>query len=159
MRASPLLVAGVAAVLLLVVLGVDATVNRTYRLEVEDGTGWRTLGTSGEGHRFPEPPAMPTVDANGSVRFRLRADNGWPFAHEQEWVASANGFELARGRLVVPAGGSASAEFEMDPRVVEPPMPPDQPRRVDDERVFVTIEVRLGSEHLYGSLQYWRTTE
>lgn len=148
MRVSPLLVAGIAAALLLVVLGVDATLDRSYRLDVREGQGWRTLAASGPPEGF-RPPA--STSQNGSLHLRLSVENDWPFPLAEDFAVLANGFEVARGRIEAPARGVGEVAFDVDPATFDHTLPPEGPR-AEPEMVYLHLEVVVGGERLYGSL-------
>src|SRR5581483_6628648 len=82
MASRALLVAAIAGVLLVVSIGVDAAMNRSWTLDVQTPEGWRTLGTQGVsgGPRGAEPLTPLAVERNGTIHLRVTVDNGygWP---------------------------------------------------------------------------------
>ena len=109
---SPALV--VAAAALVVIVGVDAALDRTLALDVREEGGWRTLATQGgEAPSYFQPYRESTVSAsrNDSLEFRVRLDNGYPWAFDEAFRVLESGSIVAEGRLTAPAGGEGSATF------------------------------------------------
>ena len=112
MASSPLVVAGVAAGLLVVVVGVDVALERTYHVDVEEGTGWRTLGSYPFEDQYCCPPGETlSVQRGETYGFRLRTDSTYPWSWSGDYTVRLNGAVVADGRLDVPARGSSTVEF------------------------------------------------
>jgi len=115
MGSRALLTAGIAAGLLVVVLVADSTMNRTYALDVQVDGAWRTLAE----HPYRYDESRPYVGLNGDleanrseeIRFRLRVDNGYPWAMDETFRVYENGDEVASGQVAAPAQGETTAEF------------------------------------------------
>lgn len=143
-----LIVALSAAVLLILVVGVDASMTRTVELQVEDGDGWRTIGTTGEDH----PPRLDhaAVEKNRSdeVAFRLTVDNGYAWAYDEAFTVHAMGPQVASGTLTADARGQGEATFQVP--VSSLLGQGDRPMR---EPWPVNLETNVGSDWIYASLQ------
>lgn len=159
MASSALAVAGVAAVLLVVVVGVDVSLTTTYRLDVWSGTGWREMARAPMDHesqRYPQPFGGGTVTANATdeIRFRLRVDNGYPWAASHDYRLRHFGEELASGTIDVAARSSAETELSVPAqRFLDGPSAPREPAGVNESPVYVEINVDIDGEYLYGSFQ------
>src|SRR5581483_1013613 len=103
----------VAAALLVVSIGADALMNRTYVLEVQDGAGgWHVLARSQPARGLAVPAGGLVVNAtNGSVAFRLRETNTYLWASSTPWEARVDGASFAHGTLSSPARGEGEATF------------------------------------------------
>ena len=109
-----------AGALLLVVLTVDATMNRTYTVDVHDGTGFRTIAIepNTNGDFYAARPAVGyfgaiNATANDTLRFRLTLDNGYPWSASETFQVDFNGAELARGTISAPARSTGETEFTL----------------------------------------------
>lgn len=152
-RVTPLTVATVSAVLLVAVLAVDATMNRTYKLQVQATDGWKTFAESPTGeYEYARPYASyapQTIANNSSVTFRVFAENGYPWALDKPYEVFYQGSLVASGTIEAPARGSGTAEFTLDvERLVAPyygaqkPIP-DRPGISTD---IVFLELRIAGE-------------
>lgn len=153
MASKALLVAVVAAAALVVSIGVDAAMNRTYVLEIRKGDGWIAIAQSDPGapNVIREPAGgMVVVPANGTVEFRLRETNTYFWASSTSWEALANGASYAHGTLSSPARGQAEATFSIPASA----WTNGQAKPVDPSgAVFASLQVRAGDAELYGSFQ------
>lgn len=143
-RPSPLAVAAVSGLLLVTVLAVDSSMNRTYRLEVESENGWVTVMESSSasgpfGPRAVYSRAPVTVADNSSVSFRLVAENGYLWTWTGPWEARSEGRLLAGGALDVPGRGTATSEFTVD--FTARPMPGPYPERVPFDTLYLELSV------------------
>lgn len=114
----PLAVAVAATALLVVVLGADASMDRSLHVDQRDaGGGWATVASQGEvperdRYAYPiGPVAGQPVARNDSIPMRVRVENGYPLAFDETYVVRVNGAEVARGTLAAPARGSGASEF------------------------------------------------
>src|SRR5687768_6451880 len=160
MGLKPLAVAGAAAVLLALVLGVDATMNRVYTVDIWTGDAWRAIA------EFPQP-AEPmrskpmvggaTVDANRSdtLRFRVTVDNAYWWAFSEDYSVYHDSDEIASGELAAGARSRGEAEFTMPAaRVIgsggyvteyREPVPPGTKGNVTN----AGLQVFVGNEQLW----------
>lgn len=159
----PLAVALVAAVLLVVVVGADASMDRSVHVDREEEDGaWVTLASAGEvppeEHYRVHPDGGPArvEDRNGTVTLRVRVENGYPWGYAEDYVAYAQDVEVARGRLVAEPRSSGASEFEVPAQriagTMEPkPVPENATGRADT--YFGMVEVRVGGRTLFASLR------
>lgn len=142
-------VAVAAAVLLVVVVSVDASVNRSFSLEVETDDGWRSLTTDGFSGPYPGFGADLVVEANRSdeLTFRLSVDNEPPWGYEAPFRVTSHGRLIAQGTLSAAGGGQGEAAFRatVDELVGEGPSP-------RDGRLFANLEIQLddGATFVHG---------
>lgn len=125
MGVKPLTVAFVASVLLVVVIGADATMNRYYTLDVQapsatgSGTTWRTIAQVPpryeDSPRYFEPTFGGEIPANRSdtITFRLRAENGYFWAIGETFRVYQNAEEVTSGTIRAPARSESSVEFTL----------------------------------------------
>jgi len=115
----PLFVAIVAGVALAVSIGVDATINRTYHLSVQENGGWRELASDPytATKAVPFGPDAVVAGPNDNVTFQLRVENGYPWAASASWEARVNGVSYARGTLDAPGRGEGEATFSIPAKV------------------------------------------
>lgn len=115
MASTPLLVAGVAAALLVVTLGVDAGMTTTYALDVWTGSTWRELARMPQTYdgRSSASFGQTTIAANESddVRLRLRVDNGNFWASAQSFTVLHAGEPVAGGTIEAARRAEAVSEF------------------------------------------------
>lgn len=130
MPSIPLVVAVAAGALLAVVVGVDVAINRVHYLEVETDEGWVTLAREPfdrtGSHSSTPFPARTTFDANESdtLRFRIRVDNGYPWAMSEPFEVRIDGRLVGSGTLEVPARSHGEAIVEVEAsRVLVSPQP------------------------------------
>lgn len=162
MGVKPLTVALVATVLLVVVIGADATMNRDYTLDVQapsasgSGTTWRAIAHAppryDDGSRYPEPYLGATdipVNRSDAVTFRVRAENGYFWALGETYRVYQNGEEVASGTLSAPARGGGSVEFTLSANSLLG----TRPVSFDAKTPYVasgSVQVRVGGEALDG---------
>ncbi|HVM45646.1 MAG TPA: hypothetical protein VM582_06895 [Candidatus Thermoplasmatota archaeon] len=161
MASSALITAGVAAALLVVVVGIDASMTKTHAIDVWTGTGWRELArTPMSFERAPHSwGAPPTISANASddLRFRVRVDNSYAWSTTDDFRALLAGEEVASGRIETPARSTREAEFTVSasryfergargPEMVEAGAPPlvyaDLMVVVDGKQLFPSFQIR-----------------
>lgn len=115
----PLAIAIVAMSLLVVSVGFEVLVQRTFALDVRVGDEWRTLAvseTSNDPYRTTPVGATDPIVANASdtLTFRVRVDNGYPWAYsEHYYVSSWRGSTIADGELTAPGRGYGEATFSL----------------------------------------------
>lgn len=154
MQASrSLWVAIAAAALLVLVVAVDASVNRTVRLEVETEQGWQTITSSSE-EPYRRFGGEVTIEANRSdeVRFRLVVDNEPPWGYEEAYRVRSDAGTVATGTLTAEPGAQGTATFTatVDELTGGPRAPLSQE---SPHRMFANVHVELGGTFLYGSFQ------
>ncbi len=140
-----LLVAIVAAAALFLVVGVDASMERTIDLQVEDGTGWSTIATMTDDH--PRVPGETMLEKNRTddVSFRLTVDNGYPLAYEEPYHVYTAGTSVATGTVIADARNSGEATFEVPVTALITPRDP-----ADQGQWFVHVETHVGSTWMHG---------
>lgn len=146
-------IALIAAVLLVAVVSVDAAVNRTVSLDVQDQDGqWRTIATSLETDAFyPRPGGEIVVEANRTdeLDFRLTVDNEPPWGFAEDYSVRGNGRIVASGSITADGGGTGEARFSVPADdLLQERAPKGLPRTS-----FASVEVQLGDTFLYGSFQ------
>lgn len=143
-KPTPLAVAAVSAVLLVAVLAVDAGMNRTFSLDVRGVDGWVTVATSDEGRGYPRAVhslAPVTVADNGSVEFRLRVDNGYPWTFSGTYDAHAYGEPVAQGEVSAGARSAGTATFTVDLASLTQDHLGPRPAREPHDRVYLEVLV------------------
>ncbi len=150
-RKRALAIAGVALVLLVVVIGVDVSMDRTIALDFSTSDGWVTLAqepfSASERIRYSPPPS---VDANGSATFRLVVENEYPWAYSRAFVARSGATVIAEGTLDAPAGGRGVATFTVNASALRADMGPG---RLDPPREeSAPLHIEIGSVELYASV-------
>ncbi len=151
-KPKPLSIAIGAAVLLVVVLAADISMNRSYGVDLRDAEGeWVTVTESRlfESRARPYGAFASSIDPNGTVEMRIRVDNGYAWAFDKEYVVYANANEIARGTLEVPARSSGTATFTVPGKAFFG-AGPDFPK--SEGTHYVQIELVVAGEHLYGSV-------
>lgn len=149
-RSAPLVVAAVSAVLLVAVLAVDASMDRSYALEVRGEDGWRSFAHHTDayprGGMFGGPVV---VSDNSSVEFRIRVDNGMPWAMSETYDVSVYGRHVADGAIEAPARGTGVSGFTLDVQNLT-----EQSRGPEFGAGGETLwfEVRVGDEYLTGEV-------
>ncbi len=150
---SPLAVAAVAGALLLVVLGVDASMNRTFYLDVQVNGEWQTVAENGEGSRgYVEryyAGSSPVFAANETVDMRLRVDNGYPWAWTGSYHVLVQGRTVEKGDVRAPARGEGDIAFEFNASAQETGLP--EPAK--GEIRFLYVQVEVGGRTLMTNLQ------
>lgn len=148
MGVKPLTVAIVAAALFAITIGVDATMNRVYGLDVETQEGWREIGIAPMTREYYGSfSSEVTANASDNVRFRLRVDNDHLLPVQETYRVYANGLEVASGEIAVERGGEGEVVFSVPASRFLSQMGP----RPTGETAFANLEVRVGNEHLYGN--------
>lgn len=146
----PLTIAAVATVLLVTVLAVDLTYNRTLTLELRQDDGWVPLSSTGEPHDRIGPRAL-RVDANETLTFRLRVDNDMPFAYEEPYRVYHFGTLVAEGTLTAPASEEGVTTFTLNATALIDDGRGGPPTEQDIH--FASLEVEVGDEMLFGSFE------
>lgn len=157
MASAALVTAGVAAALLVVVLGVDVAMTTTYALDVWSGTGWREIVTDPyetDLYRGPEQTIV-TANASDDVRFRLRAQNGYPWAKSDTFRVLHNGEEVASGKLETPARGSDESEFSVPAsRFISGSF---EPKPTGGRDSYVSLQVQVDGDDIFQGYQPYFT--
>lgn len=157
MASRPLMVAAVAGALLLVVVGVDASVNRTFALslrhEGEDVVVARSFSEDGPYPARPVP-AQYFIDPNSTLLFTLRVDNEYPWAFEEPYHVQVNGRPVADGTLRAGALQSGEATFEVP--AGEAFEQPGADGRQPPSSSFVNVWVQVGDQSLYADFSIAR---
>lgn len=154
-RIPPIAIAATAAVMLVVVLGTDAMLDRTYVLEVQDAQGeWHTVATGPQGDPyFRGGPYYTggtsiTVADNESVSLRVRGDNGYPWAMSESFQVYAQSFLVGQGTLSAEARGSGSVTFEFNASRAADPYAP----KPVDARDIVYLELHVDGQYIAGQI-------
>lgn len=116
MPSTPLVVAAVAGVLLVVVIGADVAYNRTLFVDARTAPGsWATVAQDPccRAYEYLGGPYVIEANRSDDVTLRLRVDNGYPLAYEESFVVRAASVEIHRGVLQAPAGSEGVAEFSV----------------------------------------------
>lgn len=152
MASTALVTAGVAAALLVVTLGVDVAMTTTYALDVWTGTAWRELVRDpyviDRQYRGPEQ-ALVTANASEDVRFRLRAENGYPWSKDGGFRVLHNGEEVASGSLDLPARSSDEAEFSIPAARLIQGAGQYEPKPVGSTDTFVSLYVEVDDKPIF----------
>ena len=153
MPSRALVVAMVAAALLVVSIGADALMNRTYVLEVQDGAGgWHVLARSQSSRGLAVPAGGFLVNAtNGSVTFRLRETNTYLWPSSTPWEARVEGASFAHGTLSSPARGEGEVTFGIPTSAWSASQP--KPAEGAPAGTLASVEVDVGDAPLYGGFQ------
>lgn len=154
MASKPLIVAAVATALLVLTVWGDATMNRTYYVDVKDGDGWRTVAQGGDAQ--DDTRAYPLVSDNAikiqngtPLEMRLRVDNEYFWAFSKTFVASANGLILAEGKIESPARSAGVAEFSVNAsRVLSTQVFPEKPTPGSGSSQ-ASFELTIAGQYLY----------
>lgn len=154
MASKPLIVAAVATALLVVTIWADASMNRTYYVDVKDGDAWRTVAQGGDVDEYQR--AYPFVSdtavtiRNGTpIDMRLRVDNDYFWAVSATFVVSASGLILAEGAIESPARSAGVTEFSVNSsRVVSTPIYGEKPTPGTGS-AQASFEVIIGNTYLY----------
>jgi len=139
------MVAIVAAALFVVVLSADATMNRTYSVQVETPEGWREAGTTASNYE-PYRVGSAEVSANRSdtLRFRLLADNGFLWPLDDTYRVYVNGIEVASGDIDAGARSVGEAEFTLTAERLLSQFGPAS--KEAPQFMYASFEVRVGNE-------------
>lgn len=154
MASRAFVVAAVAAAALVVSIGFDAAMNRSYVLEAKQGDGWIAIAQSqpyGTGVIREPMGGSVVVPANGTVEFRLRETNTYFWASSTTWEARVNGASYAHGTLSSPPRGEAEVKFGV-PASAWTSL---QQKPTDSNgTIFASLELQVeGTNGLYGSFQ------
>lgn len=159
MAVSRPLAIGVAAMALLVVsVGFEILVHRSFAVDVRTDDGWQTIGATGQSNEPYRTKPLGVTDPieasrNDTLQFRLRVDNGYPWSYSEHfYVTGGSGVTVAEGELVAPGRGLGEATFDVRlGRLVEYwPKPADAERT---EFQTVSFNVVVGSSYIYSSFQ------
>lgn len=142
-----LIVALSAAVLLILVVGVDASMTRTVELQVEDGQGWRTIGTTGDASAPRIDQSAVEKNRTDEVAFRLTVENGYAWGFDEAFTVHVMGSQVASGTLTADARGQGEVAFQVP--VSSLLGSGDQPAR---DPWFVNLETNVGSEWIHAGL-------
>jgi hypothetical protein len=156
MGVKPLVVAAVAAVLLVVSIGVDAAMNRTLALDArEDDGAWRAIGGEPRLETRPVPVGSTIVMAgpDDNVTLRVRVDNGYPFAYDESYRVFFNGREIASGTLRAEPRGEGESVFTVPARPFWDATGRPVPGEPRPNVTYANVEVYAGSRVLYGHFQ------
>lgn len=161
MASGALVTAGVASVLLVVVLGIDATMTTTYAVDVWTGSDWRELARapviySERPHMAPYGGAIVEVNRSDELRFQVRADNGYPWDTTSTFRVHHMGTEVAKGSFDSPARAEGTHEFTLEAEgLLGGSFSPREPVPQQDapETVPVDLFVEVEGEELYPYFQ------
>lgn len=157
MGSRPLTIAIAAAALLVVSLGVDASMNRSLSLDVrEDDGAWRTIGSDAPyTHARPVPVEQAGVSAaaNDTITLRLRVDNGYPWAYDERYRVFFNGRELASGTLEAGARGEGESVFTVPAKPFWDTMSQRPPGEPAPQVAYAHVEVYVDGKTVYGNFQ------
>lgn len=125
-----LIVAFVAGAALVVSIGLDAAMNRSWTVDVQSRDGWTTVATTGQivEERVAKTIGPNAVEAsrNGTIHMRVTIDNGYAWSYSETYrVLGPSGAEIARGTLEAPARGMGVATFDVPARLAFEPSSPD----------------------------------
>ena len=145
MASRPLIVAGVAAALLVVVLAADLSFNRSYALDLRQDDAWVQVAEFpyslysearpvDDGHR---------VDPNGTVEMRVRVDNGYPLAFSERFALYVGGTRVGDGIITAPASGAGEAIVTFPASALFRESDPRAPVGVEDDRSSAYAWIRL----------------
>lgn len=151
MASRALVVAAIAGVLLVVSIGVDAALNRSWTLDVQTPDGWRTLtqtGGTSDGMRAVMPLSPLAVERNGTVHLRVTVDNGYLWGYDATYRVLVNGAEVTRGALHAAARETGAAEFDVPARLAF--VGAAEPVKGAPNAASLSLEVLVGSQSLYG---------
>lgn len=146
-------VAAAAASLLLVVVAVDASVNRTLELQVDgpsEGRDWQTFSSSGEDrYRFDRGDVVVEANRTETLTFRLHIDNELPWDYDEDYRLRAGSTLLGSGSLKAPGGGTGTAEVQTTAGEL---IDANQGPRKSPSPASVHLEASMGSQTLFGFL-------
>ncbi len=153
-RARAFTVAAVAAGLLIVVLAVDTSMARSVHLDVQQDGEWMTVGADSRDRSTAQPFGFGMravqVDPNGTLDFRVRMDNGYPWEYREPFRVMLNGVIIAEGALEVPGRSTGEARFTVEGRTLLESAHGPRPAR--DGGTFVSLELMTGSTAVYATL-------
>ncbi len=147
---QPLVVAIGAAALLVVVVATDLAIDRTIAIDVRDDGAWREIARHPVARsEVPHPgfgyDSVP-IEAGENVSFRLRVDNGYPWAFDEAYRAfDPMGRIAAEGRLAASARGEGAAEFVVPGASFARAVPPGSAK---DGSSYVSIAVEIAGERI-----------
>ena len=150
MASRPLIVAGVAAALLVVVLAVDLSFNRSYALDLRQDDAWVQVAE----FPFPRydeargPDSGPAVDPNGTVEMRVRVDNGYPMEFSKSFALYVGGTRVGDGLLTAPALGEGEAIVTFPASTLFRNSDPLGPPGVEGEgsTAYAWVRLEIGSD-------------
>lgn len=157
MGLTPLTVAMVAMGLLVVSVGFEVLYHRSYFVDVAAGTGWQTIGTSGDpgdSARYAARPEFTTagdvVEAprDGTLQFRVRVDNAYPWSFSESYDVRVGGVIVAEGELTAAASAEGTSTFTIPASTFYASIPKDPERNVTS----AWLDVQVGSVYVSGSL-------
>lgn len=161
MGSTALVTAGVAAALLVVTLGVDVAMTSEHALDIWTGSAWREVvrDPATDMMRYGGPPqVVQSVNASDDVRFRLRMENGYPWAQGGTYRVLHNGEEVASGELSAEGRGSAQSEFTIPAeRLLTGGGLRGEPKPVGGAETFVQLQVQLDGKDLFRTYQPYFT--
>lgn len=161
MGLTPLAVAGIASALLVVVIGADVSMNRTYFLEAHDGEKWAVLAEWPYRYEGSVPRPQPVagvfeVNESDPIPFRLRIDSTYPWAYRDEYVVYVGGSEALRGVVDLPASSERSFEFTLNASQIMGRTsfaePYAKPIGAGNTLESGSLEVRITDAQLYGTI-------
>jgi len=155
---QPLIVAGVAAALLVVVVGVDVAIDRSFVLELKTAPDeWTQIASTQMHERYVSVPrpyaeAQMPVNRTDTLEFRLRVENDYPWALDERFEVYSHGQKLAEGRLQAPAGGAGQATFEVTvARLMDGQGYMPSPERGAPQLYSLYVEVYVDGQYVSGS--------
>jgi hypothetical protein len=152
-----LMIAVVAMALLVGSVTFEVVFQRTYALQVHDPPGWQTIGQSASANDVATPRAGPASHAilaarNASIDFRLRVDNGYPWASSQHYDIVFNGLSVADGTIAAPARGVGETPFTIPAATLL--RGSGGPKEIPGGNVtYVNLNAVIGSESIYATFQ------
>lgn len=161
MASGALVTAGVAAALLVVVLGVDVAMTTTYTLDVWTGTAWREIVTDPypmDTFRVGPEQAIVSANASDDVRFRLRVDNGYPWGTKDDYRVLHASEEVATGTIEAGARGSDEEEFTIAAdRLLRGGGFTGEPKVAGTTDVYVSLYVEVDGDPIFSQYQPYFT--
>lgn len=146
-------IAAAAAALLILVVAVDASVNRTLELQVDgpsEGRDWQALSSSGEDpYRFDRGDVVVEANRTETVTFRLHVDNELPWRFDETYRLRAGSVSLGSGTLQAAGGGTGIAEVQTTAGEL---IDANHGPRKSPSPASVHIEASIGSQTLFGFL-------
>lgn len=132
--------------------------NRTVILDRQVGGGWRLVASDPPTYEAKplEPVGRGTerAQANETLEFRLRVDNGYPWSYSERYRVFSNGLEVASGTLEAGARSEGEAAFTVR---AEGAHAGEQTKDPSGAAVPVftsmSIEVLVGNSHLFAYVE------
>jgi hypothetical protein len=153
----PLVIAAIAMVLLIGSVTFEVGFQQAYSVQVRDGAAWRTIGETAS-----DPTRSPTLalsraivaPANGSVEFRLRIDNGRPWAASEHYDVIVGGLNVADGTITAPARGVGESAFSVPvSSLVNPNGGAPLKESPASNVTFVNFDVEVAGRQVYANFQ------